>query len=429
MRKPPRSQSTSLAAKYARVFSVKVNDAPRQRLTNVLLYWGLPLDEFLPESRPKLAVYVALFVLFARHGYGKHGVLKVARLPEGTHNRSYMHNREQQPYDALLIVSFGGPERKEDVLPFLENVLRGKPVPRARLLEVAEHYYHFGGKSPLNDQNRALMAALERKLSSDGPRLPIYLGNRNWHPLLSETLGQMADNGVRRALAFFTSAFSSYSGCRQYRENIAEAQRFVGARAPQIEKLRGFFNHPGFIAAVSDRVREALARLPADRRAAVPLVYTAHSIPRVMADHCRYEQQLAEACRLVSESLGRDPCSLAYQSRSGSPAQPWLGPDIADELRSLSAKGVSDVVVVPIGFISDHMEVVYDLDAEAQTVARDQGINMVRASTVGTHPEFIDMIRDLLRERLDPALPRTAVGQLPSCPDICPEDCCLAGKL
>lgn len=338
-----------------------------------------------------------------------------------------MSNREQPSYDTLLIVSFGGPERKEDVLPFLENVLRGKPVPRERLSEVAEHYYHFGGKSPLNDQNRALMAALERKFASDGPPLPIYLGNRNWHPLLSETLAQMADRGVRRALAFFTSAFSSYSGCRQYRENIAEAQRLVGPRAPQVDKLRGFFNHPRFIAAVSDRVREAFARLPTNRPAAARLVYTAHSIPRVMADQCQYERQLGEACRLVSESLGRDVWSLAYQSRSGSPAQPWLGPDIGDELRSLSVQDTRDVVVVPIGFISDHMEVVYDLDTEAQTIARDLGVNMVRASTVGTHPEFISMIRELVLERLDPAMPRPTVGRLPPCPDTCPEDCCLPG--
>ena len=277
------------------------------------------------------------------------------------------------PYDALLVVSFGGPERQEDVLPFLENVLRGKPVPRERMLEVAEHYRHFGGKSPLNEQNRALIAALEKKLASEGPALPIYFGNRNWHPLLPDTLARMADDGVRRALAFFTSAFSSYSGCRQYRENVAQAQSVVGPRAPQIEKLRGFFNHPGFIAAAADRLRKALVRLPDERRREAALIYTAHSIPRSMADCCQYESQLGEACRLVSECLGLDAWQLAYQSRSGSPSQPWLGPDIGEELRRLSAAGVRDVVVAPIGFLSDHIEVLYDLDTEARRTCRRTG--------------------------------------------------------
>lgn len=339
-----------------------------------------------------------------------------------------MSDIQQPPYDALLIVSFGGPEGQEDVLPFLENVLRGKPVPRERLLEVAEHYYHFGGKSPLNDQNRALMAAIEQKLASRGPPLPVYLGNRNWHPLLSETLAQMAADGVRRALAFFTSAFSSYSGCRQYRENIAEAQRVVGPRAPQVDKLRGFFNHPRFIAAVTDRVREAIGRVPREKQAAAQLVYTAHSIPRVMADHCQYEAQLREASRLVSQSLGREAWSLAYQSRSGSPTQPWLGPDIGDELRRLAAEQASDVVVVPIGFVSDHIEVIYDLDTEAQAVAGETGLNMVRAATVGTHPEFIAMVRDLVAERFEPRSSRLTIGPMRPCPDVCPEDCCLSGS-
>ena len=328
-------------------------------------------------------------------------------------------------YDALLIVSFGGPECNEDVLPFLENVLRGKPVPRERMLEVAEHYYHFGGKSPINEQNAALIAELEKRFAAEGPSLPIYFGNRNWHPLLPDTLARMANDGVRRALAFFTSAFSSYSGCRQYRENIADAQRIVGPSAPQIDKLRGFFNHPGFIAAVSDRVRDAFDRLPADRRAAATLIYTAHSIPRSMADHCQYEGQLAEACRLVTESLGRDNWQLAYQSRSGPPSQPWLGPDIGDELRRLAAAKVREVVVVPIGFISDHLEVIYDLDTEAQALARELGINMVRAATVGTHPNFVEMVRELVLERLKPGGVRRALGQLPPCPDVCPEGCCL----
>lgn len=328
-------------------------------------------------------------------------------------------------YDALLIVSFGGPERREDVLPFLENVLRGRSVPRERMLRVAEHYYHLGGKSPINEQNRALIAALEQQFASEGPLLPIYLGNRNWHPLLPDTLARMADDGVHRALTFFTSAFSSYSGCRQYRENIADAQEKVGRRAPRVDKLRGFFNHPRFLAAVSERVREALDRLPADRRAAATLLFTAHSIPRTMADHCQYEAQLAEACRLVAASLGRDDWRVAYQSRSGSPSQPWLEPDICDELRRLATTGVRDVIVEPIGFLSDHIEVIYDLDTEARAVADELGIGFVRAATVGTHPELIGMVRDLVLERLQGAARRAVVGDMPPLPDACADDCCL----
>ena len=330
----------------------------------------------------------------------------------------------ETPYDALLIISFGGPERPEDVLPFLENVLRGKPVPRERMLEVAEHYYHLGGKSPINDQNRALIRTLEERLAADGPHLPIYWGNRNWHPLLTDTLRQMADDGVRRALAFVTSAFSSYSGCRQYLENIAAAREAIGERAPQVEKLRGFFNHPDFITAVSDRVGEALARLPKERRTGAAIVYTAHSIPQTMADCSPYEAQLAEACRLVSERLDTGGWRLAYQSRSGSPAQPWLGPDICDELRRLATENIGDVVVVPIGFVSDHVEVVYDLDTEAKAVADQLGIGFVRAGTAGIHPQFVEMIRELVLERTHPGRERRALGKMPSCPDVCPADCC-----
>jgi protoporphyrin/coproporphyrin ferrochelatase len=338
-----------------------------------------------------------------------------------------MEDSSKPVYDALLIVSFGGPDKKEDVLPFLENVLRGKAVPRERMLEVAEHYYHFGGKSPINEQNRALIKALEERFAAVGPNLPIYWGNRNWHPLLSDTLRQMADDGVHRAVAFVTSAFSSYSGCRQYRENIADAQRQIGPRAPDIDKLRGFFNHPGFIAAMGDRMREAIERLPPERRSRARLIYTAHSIPKAMAANCEYEAQLAETCRLVTHSLGCQDWVLAYQSRSGSPSQPWLEPDIADVLRRSAAEGVTDVIVAPIGFISDHLEVVYDLDTVAQTLAGQLGVNIVRAVTVGTHPDVVEMVRELVLERLDAAMPRRTLGDIPPCPDVCPESCCLPG--
>lgn len=338
-----------------------------------------------------------------------------------------MEQENLPPYEALLLVSFGGPDGPADVIPFLENVLRGRPVPRERMHEVAEHYYHFGGRSPLNEQNLALIAALQTRLEAAGPKLPLYWGNRNWHPLLPDTLRQMADDGVRRALAFVTSAYSSYSGCRQYLENISAAQAAVGPRAPRIEKLRMFYNHPLFIEAAADRVRAALDQVPNDRRPTARLIFTAHSIPQVMADHCRYQEQLGETCRLVAESLGREDWRLVYQSRSGAPTQPWLGPDILDELGHQASDGARDVVISPIGFLSDHLEVLYDLDTEAQRLSQDLGLNMVRAATVGTHPNFIEMIRELILERLSPETPRRAIGRFGPHHDDCPADCCLSG--
>jgi len=329
-------------------------------------------------------------------------------------------------YDAVLVVSFGGPEGPADVLPFLENVLRGKNVPRARLLEVAHHYEHFGGVSPLNDQNRALVSALQAELDAHGPRLPVFWGNRNWRPLLSDTLAQMASQGIRKALGFFTSAYSSYSSCRQYRENIAAAQQAVGPAAPEVDKLRAFFNHPGFIGPMSEQVRAALERVPAERRAAAQVIYTAHSIPTSMADHCQYAAQLAEAAALVSESLGLITHHIAYQSRSGPPQQPWLEPDVGDLIRSLAAReAVRDVVVVPIGFLSDHVEILWDLDVEAQQIGTGLGINMVRAATVGNHPRFVSMIRELILERTDAAT-RLTLGTRGPSHDVCPADCCPA---
>jgi ferrochelatase len=329
-------------------------------------------------------------------------------------------------YDALLIVSFGGPEKTEDVIPFLENILRGKNVPRERMLEVAEHYYHFGGKSPINGHNRELLGILRELLAARGPQLPVYWGNRNWHPLLSDTLRQMAADGVRRALAFVTSAYSSYSGCRQYREDIARAQQAAGPGAPAVEKLRVFYNHPGFIEVMTDRVRTAFAEVPAERRGACALVYTAHSIPVAMAQGCRYEAQLQEAARLVSAAVGRSDARVVYQSRSGPPAQPWLGPDICDYLRELrAAEGATDVVVVPIGFLSDHLEVRYDLDTQARQVAQEIGLRLVRAGTAGAHPRFVEMIRELVLERLE-GRARAALGADGPSPDVCPEDCCPA---
>ena len=332
-------------------------------------------------------------------------------------------------YDALLIVSFGGPEGPGEVLPFLENVLRGRNVPRERMLEVAEHYQHFGGVSPINEQNRALVAALRNEFAESGLNLPVYWGNRNWHPLLPDTLAQMAQDGVQRSLAFFTSAYSSYSGCRQYRENLAAASEVVGPMAPSVEKLRAFYNHPGFIEPMAENVRRALDAIPSERRKTAHLVFTAHSIPSAMADTCRYASQLQEASRLVAEAIDRTEWELVYQSRSGPPSQPWLEPDVCDHLRRIAATGtVKDVIIVPIGFVSDHMEVLYDLDTEAQQVCQELGINMVRAATVGTHPKFIRMIRDLILERMNPDAPKLALGSFGPSHDVCAENCCPAPR-
>ena len=330
-------------------------------------------------------------------------------------------------YDAILVVSFGGPESREDVIPFLENVLRGRNVPRERMLAVAEHYYHFEGKSPINQQTRELIAAIENELAQHGPKLPVYWGNRNWHPMLAEALREMRANGVRRALAFVTSAYSSYSGCRQYREDIARAQAEVGPDAPQIDKLRVFFNHPGFVEATEDRVREALEQIPSAAHENVQVVYVAHSVPMSMANTSDYVVQLEEVRRLVSSGLGVKNDVLVYQSRSGAPGQPWLEPDILDYLREVkSGERATAVVIAPISFISDHMEVLYDLDIEARQLCDSIGLPMARAKTVGIHPKFIAAIRELILERTQPGTERRSVGSLGARADVCAENCCPA---
>jgi ferrochelatase len=329
-------------------------------------------------------------------------------------------------YDAILYVSFGGPEGPEEVLPFLENVLRGRRIPRERMLEVAEHYRHFGGVSPINAQNRALIAALEAELARRNNPLPIFWGNRNWRPYLTDALTAMQAAGVKRALAFFTSPYSSYSSCRQYRENIAQAQQEAGATEIQVDKLRAYFNHPGFIETMIQSLRAALESLPPARRGAAQVLFSAHSIPLEMAKGCRYEEQLREASRLVAEGAGAPAWRLVYQSRSGPPSQPWLEPDVGEALREIAERGGSkDVVIVPIGFISDHMEVLYDLDVEARDLAKSLGLNLVRAATAGVHPRFVRAIGDLIEERITNATVRPALGSLGPSHDVCPADCCL----
>jgi ferrochelatase len=335
-------------------------------------------------------------------------------------------------YDAILVLSFGGPEGPEEVMPFLENVTRGRGVPRQRLLEVAQGYHAVGGVSPINRQNRELIDALRVELDRHGIDLPIYFGNRNWRPLLTDTMRQMVEDGVRRVLAYVTSAFSSYSGCRQYREDIAVAQQAVGEAAPRVDKLRTFYNHPGFIEPMTERVRTALGAVPAERRDAAFLVFTAHSIPVSMSRTSRYVEQLEESMRLVCEPFADHPRRMVYQSRSGPPHVPWLEPDVSDFIHRLKAERpeLRDVVIVPICFLSDHMEVIQDLDTVARHTCDEVGLNMVRAGTVGTNPRFIAMIRELIEERLstDSEPTRLALGQYGPGDDVCPAECCPAPK-
>jgi ferrochelatase len=331
-------------------------------------------------------------------------------------------------YDALIVVSFGGPEGPNDVKPFLENVLRGRNAPLERMLAVAKHYEQFGGVSPINGQNRKLIAALEHEFAANGPQLPVYFGNRNWHPLLADTVRQMQADGIGKALAFVTSAYSSYSSCRQYLENIAEARATVGPAAPEIEKIRAFYNHPEFIRANVEQIKTALAVFPEEQRDIAHLVFTAHSIPQSMAGNCDYQRQVEETGRLIIEELAINdrlrPYSVAYQSRSGPPSQPWLEPDICDHLRVLKAGGVKNVLVAPAGFVSDHMEVLYDLDYEAKQLSQQLGMNLSRATTAGSHPAFVKMIRELVMERMDHASERRFLGTAGPRPDNCEPGCC-----
>ena len=341
------------------------------------------------------------------------------------------------PYDALLLVSFGGPERPEDVVPFLRNVTAGKDIPDERLVEVGAHYDLFGGRSPINDQNRSLLGAIREDFVSNGIDIPVYWGNRNWDPYLADTLGKMKADGITRAACMITSAYSSYSGCRQYRENLADAVAQVPG-APRLDRLRHYFNHPGFVEPNVDATLAALAALPDAVRREANLVFVTHSIPVSMnaasgpigdAYLHQHRSVVDEISDRVREETGhRYPSALVYCSRSGPPTVPWLEPDVNDHLRTLRDREVPAVVLVPIGFVSDHMEVVYDLDTEAMATARDLGIAFERAATAGVDPRFVAMVRDLLLERAafergeDP--PRASVGAIPPAWDVCAAGCC-----
>jgi ferrochelatase len=340
-------------------------------------------------------------------------------------------NSSVNEFDALLVLSFGGPEGPADVRPFLENVVRGRGVPPERLDAVEEHYQHFGGVSPLNARNREIIAAVGERID-----VPVYFGNRNWHPMVEDTVAEMARDGVRRALVFATSAYGGYSACRQYQEDIARARKAVGDGAPELVKLRHFFDHPLFVGANADAVRAARATLPADLQDAARIVFTAHSVP-VAADAAagppeegghRYSRQVAEAARLVAVELGVAEYDVVWQSRSGPPQVPWLEPDIVDHLDALHARGVRAVVVTPIGFVSDHVEVIWDLDTEARERAEELGMGFARAATAGPDPRFADMVAELVAEHLHDAAP-LSLGDVPGggCTvngAPCAVDCC-----
>ncbi|MCG7206233.1 MULTISPECIES: ferrochelatase [Streptomyces] len=352
------------------------------------------------------------------------------------------------PYDALLLLSFGGPEGPDDVVPFLENVTRGRGIPKERLKEVGQHYFLFGGISPINDQNRALLDALRKDFAEHGLHLPVYWGNRNWAPYLTDTLREMVADGRRRVLVLATSAYASYSGCRQYRENLADslaALEAEGLEPPKVDKLRHYFNHPGFLAPMIDGVLDSLADLPEDVRAGAHIAFTTHSIPTASADTSgpveahgeggAYVEEHLEVAELIAaavrERTGRDhPWRLVYQSRSGAPHIPWLEPDICDHLEDLHGAGVPAVVMAPIGFVSDHMEVLYDLDTEARAKAEELGLPVRRSATVGDDPRFAAAVRDLVLERAAVESGREvtpcALGALGASHHLCPVGCCPA---
>jgi ferrochelatase len=335
-------------------------------------------------------------------------------------------------FDALLVLSFGGPEGPDDVMPFLRNVTRGRGVPDERLEQVAEHYRHFHGVSPINARNRELIAALRVEFAASGIDLPIYFGNRNWKPYVADAVRQMRDDNVQRALVFATSATASYSSCRQYREDLAQARAVSGEGAPELVKLRHFFDHPGFIAANLAGVRAALESLPETERDRARLVFTAHSIPASMnassgPDGGLYAAQQRESAKLVAMlARGADAeFDLVWQSRSGPPQVPWLDPDINDHLRALAGSGATAVVVAPTGFVADHLEVLWDLDVEARATAAELGLHFARAATAGTHPGFVTAIRELVEEQLSGAEPKS-LGSLGLCGIDCPASCCPA---
>lgn len=319
-------------------------------------------------------------------------------------------------FDALLLLSFGGPEGPDQVMPFLENVTRGRGIPRERLESVAEHYLHFGGVSPINGINRALIAEIEAELARRGRRIPVYFGNRNWEPYVEDTVTQMRDKGIERAAVFTTSAWGGYSGCTQYQEDIARGRAAAGAGAPELVKLRQYFDHPLLVEMFADAIRDAAATLPAELRDEARLVFTAHSIPLRAADRCGpdlYERQVGYTCRLVAAAAGYLDYDHVWQSRSGPPQVPWLEPDVGDHLEALQRAGTSAVIVCPVGFVADHIEVVWDLDNELAEQAAQAGIAFARASTPNAQTRFAQLAIDLLDEMRTDAPAARVTGPQP----------------
>jgi ferrochelatase len=333
--------------------------------------------------------------------------------------------------EALLVLGFGGPEGHDDVMPFLLNVTRGRGIPPERLEAVAEHYHHFGGVSPINEQNKALISALEADLATVGVDMPVYWGNRNWAPYVEDAWRQMAEDGIEHAYVLATSAYASFSGCRQYHEDVARARVALesdptGPAGPTAEKLPHYFDAPGFVQANADALAAAIASLPEELRDGARLVATAHSIPNAMAAVAgpqggAYETELTAAAQAVVDAAapGRS-FDLVWQSRSGPPSVPWLEPDVNDHLRALAESGEQAVVVFPIGFISDHLEVIWDLDNEAEETAGELGLAFARAATAGTHPAFVTSLRELLEERRAGGEPRLGTN--------CPAYCCFVQR-
>lgn len=351
------------------------------------------------------------------------------------------HVEEAVAYDAILLAGFGGPEGQDDVIPFLRNVTRGRGIPDERLEEVAHHYRHFGGVSPINDQNRALRAALQDELARRGIDLPVLWGNRNWEPYLADALREADDRGFSRLIGLATSAYSSYSSCRQYREDYARALEETGLGASiQIDKVRQFFDHPGFVAPFAAGVRDALAELRGRGVAeeGIRILFSTHSIPtqdalrsgprdRDFGGGGAYAAQHEAVARTIMADLGEDvPWRLVYQSRSGPPSQPWLEPDINDAMREQAEAGATAFVIVPLGFVSDHMEVLWDLDTEAMETAAELGAIAVRTPTPGIDPAYVAGLVDLVMERVEgvPTADRAAVTDLGPWYDVCRPGCC-----
>ena len=336
-------------------------------------------------------------------------------------------NGKTLSYDAVVVLSFGGPEGPDDVLPFLRNVTRGREVPEDRLMEVAQHYQAFGGISPINGQNREFVQHLSAELDRRGFDLPVLFGNRNWYPYLKNTLDSAVENGYARILVLVTSAFSSYSGCRQYIEDIETAVESVGSRMPlAVDKIRPFYNSSGFIEALQDNLRVTLDEFHDDEKQDVEILFTAHSIPFSMSVNCEYENQLIEACGLVMDQFGGHPWQLVFQSRSGPPTQPWLEPDVCDVIKTSQYR---NIIACPIGFVSDHMEVLFDLDVDAKAVCENRGIKFGRVAAVGTNPRFVSGMTDLIEQRCGTLQEVVTLGSHGEWLDRCKVGCCLGHDL